>query len=166
FRMHKHWVHEGGISTPLIVSWPGKTDAGKLTGRLTHVSDIMPTCLELAGVEYPTEFNGKPITPVAGESFAGHVVGNADTTAERVLFWEHEGNCAVRQGRWKLVQKFETEGQWELYDMLDDRTELNDLAAVKDDVVRRMDDMYTEWTNRMNIIPRRQLLAEQRQGRG
>ncbi|MFP4053438.1 MAG: arylsulfatase [Phycisphaerae bacterium] len=154
FRMHKHWVHEGGIATPLIAYWPGKIAPGRQTERLSHVVDIMATCIEASGAEYPEQYNGKPITPMAGESFLPTLMGQVQDTSERVLYWEHEGNIAVRHGRWKLVQMFERVGEWELYDMAEDRTELDDLSVRKDGEVRRLEKMYNEWADRIGVVPR------------
>ena len=126
FRLYKHWVHEGGISTPLIVYWPQRIkDKGTLRKQTGHVIDIMTTCVDLAGAEYPSEFNGQKIKPMEGKSLLS--VFDNNPAEDRTLFWEHEGNRAVRQGEWKLVAKGKT-GPWELYNMVDDRTETKDLA--------------------------------------
>ena len=114
FREYKHWVHEGGIATPLIAHWP---DAIKSAGELRHqpgqLPDIMATCLEVSGATYPEEHNGRPILPLEGTSLVPIFDGKDNGKA--VLYWEHEGNCAVRQENWKLVCKFP--GDWELYDL-------------------------------------------------
>lgn len=127
FREYKHWVHEGGISTPLIAHWPaGISRKGELERQPGHLIDLMPTCVELGGATYPKQFNGQPIDPMEGVSllpaFAGQPMGR------HPIFWEHEGNRAMREGDWKLVAKGAA-GRWELYDMSRDRTEMHDLAA-------------------------------------
>jgi arylsulfatase len=153
FRLFKHWVHEGGIATPLIVSWPQRLSAGVCHAPF-HVKDVMATCLEAAGATYPSECNGHPIVASTGESFL--------TAAERAdgrqgiylrgvpLFWEHEGNCAVRDGSWKLVRRHPND--WELYNMDEDRTELHDRAAGERDRVRRMVSDYERWAARSNVV--------------
>ncbi len=155
FRLYKHWVHEGGISSPLVVHWPAVIkQGGTLTSQVGHTIDLMATCLDVAGGEYPKTFNGKDIQPLEGKSllpiFEGkEPVGGA--SVPRVLFWEHEGNRAVRQGKWKLVSKHP--GGWELYDLEADRTELHDLAAANPDKVKELAALYDAWAKRSNVEP-------------
>jgi arylsulfatase len=126
FRRHKTWVHEGGVSTPLIAHWPaGIKTRGELRMTPAHVVDIVPTILDLANIEKPTEWQGEPIPPAPGHSlvpaFASNVVLDRDS-----LWWLHEGNRAIRIGDWKLVA---AKGQpWELYNLKNDRAESNNLA--------------------------------------
>jgi arylsulfatase len=122
--------------------------------------DIMATCCDVAGVQYPSELDGRAIIPAAGESFGPTLRGQQQDTSDRLVFWEHEGNCAVRHGRWKLVQKFETAGQWELYDMVEDRTELTDLAESKWDEADRLEAIYTQWADSVGVIDRQRLIDE------
>ena len=149
FRLYKHWVHEGGISTPLIVHWPAALKEGRIAHQPCHVIDIMATCLEAAGVEYPEEFEGKAITPLEGESLLPAIRGK-EWTRERPIFWEHEGNRAVRDGEWKLVRKYP--GNWELYNMSEDRTELDDLAEREKGRVEEMIGIYGEWAERCGVL--------------
>jgi arylsulfatase len=142
FRLYKHWVHEGGISTPLVVQWPARIPARRIEHAPGHVIDLMATCLDAAGVPYPSEHNGHPITPLEGESLLPAMEGPG-WSRERPIFFEHEGNRAVRDGRWKLVRKYP--GDWELYDMIEDRTELNDLSAVNAPRVAEMARAYARW---------------------
>ncbi len=121
FRRHKMWVHEGGISTPLIAAWGSKLKGGSLHHGQGHVIDLMPTLAELGGARYPA---GK--TPLEGRSLVAAMCGGPKQERPP-LFWEHEGNRAVRDGAWKLVSAHN--GPWELYDMEADRTEATDLAA-------------------------------------
>ena len=103
FREYKHWVHEGGISTPLIAHWPAGIAAarrGKLETQPGHLIDIMATCVELAGATYPAEFNGQKIKPLEGISLTPTFAGRA-LQRKQPLFWEHESNRAVRDGNWK-----------------------------------------------------------------
>jgi arylsulfatase len=129
FRLFKHFNHEGGIATPLIAHWPaGIAAKGELRTQPGHLIDIMPTCAEVSGAAYPQEFQGKPITPMEGRSLVGAF---ANQPIQRdALFWEHEGNAAIRAGDLKLVRQGRN-GPWELYDLKADRTELHDLAAAQ-----------------------------------
>jgi len=148
FRLYKHWVHEGGISTPLICHWPGRIKSpGSLCKTPGHLIDIMATCVDVSGVTYPTKRNGQAILPMEGKSLRPLFEGKA--LAERPLFWEHEGNRAVRQGKWKLVSKHP--GGWELYDMEKDRTEQNNLAEVHPEKVAEMKTLYDGWAKRCGV---------------
>ena len=148
FRLYKHWVHEGGIATPLIIHWPKVVTAGSINHELIHVIDIMATCLDAAGIEYPKEYNGRRIQPLEGESLLPALRGEK-WQRERPILWEHEGNRAVRDGRWKLVSKYP--GGWELYDMVEDRTELNDLAEKNKPQVEKMEVMYDKWAEHCGV---------------
>jgi arylsulfatase len=153
FREYKHWVHEGGISTPLIAHWPAgirKERWNLLESQPGHLVDLMATCLDLAGAEYPAEREGRRLKPLQGVSlrpaFAGQPIGRTQP-----LFWEHEGNRAVREGRWKLVAK---ENQpWELYDMEADRVELLDLAATNPEKVKELAGKWDEYAARADVPP-------------
>ncbi|HET8546792.1 MAG TPA: arylsulfatase [Bryobacteraceae bacterium] len=155
FRLYKHWVHEGGIASPLIAHWPaGLRHAGRITHEPAHVIDIMATCLDVAGARYPAEHNGRSVLPLEGRSFAGVLSGRrtpANTPANRTLYWEHEGNRAVREGNQKLVSHH-PDG-WELYDLDADRTELNNLAPRQVARVDRMRAMYEAWAAKCNVQP-------------
>lgn len=135
-RRHKTWVHEGGISTPLIVHWPkGLAAHGELRQTPAHVVDIVPTVLELAGIQRPAAWQGAPLPPAPGRSLVPALAG--DVTIERdLLWWLHEGNRAVRIGDWKLVAA--KDQPWELYDLSTDRAEAHNLAATHPDKVREL----------------------------
>jgi arylsulfatase len=153
FREYKHWVHEGGISTPLIVHWPAgipKNRNGKLEDQPGHLIDIMATCVDVAGAKYPTQFNGEKIKPLEGISLQPAMKGRGLQRKEPI-FWEHEGNRAIRDGKWKLVAK-ENES-WELYDMEKDRTEMHDLAAKDPKRVQKMAAQWEAWAARANVLP-------------
>jgi arylsulfatase len=162
FRLYKHWVHEGGIATPMIAYWPAAIPAPQINHAQIHVIDLMATFLDIAGVDYPQEYNGHDIQPLEGESFAPVLRGQT-WERERPILWEHEGNCAVRDGRWKLVSKYP--GDWELYDMIQDRTELNDLSQANKPQVEKMVRTYQEWTERCGIIPWKELQERLKRGR-
>ncbi len=149
FRMFKHWCHEGGIATPLIAHWPARLrQKGALTHQVAHITDIMPTCLEIAGVKYPETFKGNTIMPTAGKSLLPVFEGKTRTPHER-LYWEHEGNRAIREGTWKLVAA--KDGPWELYDLEADRTELNNLAKVKPEKAAALHGAWETWAEQCGV---------------
>jgi arylsulfatase len=161
FRLYKHWVHEGGIATPLIAHWPRVIKKhGKLSGQPGHLIDIMATCCDVGGAEYPNEVEGNQIAPFEGISLLPILAGGKRKD-DRGIFWEHEGNRAVRRGKWKLVAKYE--GQWELYDMDADRTETNDLAGEHPEVVQELAGMYDDWAKRCYVKPWDQVRREKKQ---
>ena len=149
FRLFKHWVHEGGIATPLIAHWPAGIRGGAIAHHPHHVVDIAATIIDVAGAAYPAEHAGKAVVPLEGESFAA-VLRGGDWARSRPIFWEHEGNRAVRSGRWKLVSRCAS--AWELYDMERDRTELDDLAARYPDDVTEMAAQYAGWAERCGVL--------------
>lgn len=138
FRRHKIWTHEGGISTPCIVRWPGSNPgAGELRHTQAHIIDFVPTVLELCGAKNPESIHGAARPPLPGRSLMP--IRDADVTIARdELYWHHEGNRAIRVGDWKLVSEAEREGAWELYDLENDRIESHDLAASHPDKVEAM----------------------------
>ncbi len=151
FRLYKHWVHEGGIATPMIVHWPeGLRRAGELEHEPVQLPDITATIIDAAGAEYPSERNGKPIHPLEGYSFLDCLRGDGSFDRE-ALTWEHEGNCAIRRGRWKLVRRYP--GPWELYDMVEDRSETRDLAAEHQPMVDELADRWQDWARRCDVLP-------------
>lgn len=152
FRKYKHWVHEGGIATPLVVHWPsGLSGKGELRSEPMHLIDLMATALDVAGARYPDTYGGNQITPLEGVSMVPAFLGRP--TGREAIYWEHEGNRAVRRGKWKLVA--ENRGPWELYDMEADRTETEDLMPVNPETGRRMIEMYTDWASERNVLPGR-----------
>jgi arylsulfatase len=152
FREYKHWVHEGGISTPLIAYWPKVIKRhGEIEKQPGHLIDLMATCVDVAQSQYPTEFSGQKITPKEGTSLKPAFVGNK-LARQEPIFWEHEGNRAMRDGRWKLVAK-SPGGNWELYDMDKDRTEMHDLAADQPARVKEMSTRWETWAKRAGVLP-------------
>ena len=150
FRLYKHWVHEGGIATPFIARWPSAIRRrGAILPQVGHVIDLMPTCLDVAGVPYPKVFAGRTITPTEGISLAPAMRGNVQARP-RPLFWEHEGNRAVRLGGWKLVSR--RPSGWELYNLPEDRTEMSNLVRAYPDRVRSLAGLYEEWAARSNVL--------------
>ncbi len=153
FYRYKHFTHEGGISSPLIIHWPKGVDGGR-NGKFIeypgHVIDIMPTCAEAAGAVYPKTFNTRPIKPMEGVSLIPAIHGKSlKRTAP--LFFEHEGNRAVRDGKWKLVSKFM--GPWELYDMEADRTETKNVIDQHPRIAERLMAAYEAYAKRAYVEP-------------
>lgn len=154
FREYKHWVHEGGISTPLIAHWPRGIPAsrrGRHEPQPSHLIDLMATSVDLAGADYPREFAGHDILPMEGVSLTPAFSGEP-LRRPGPIFWEHEGNRAVRDGKWKLVAKGPG-GPWELYDMQADRTETQDLAAVHPGRTVEMVRQWEAWADRAGVLP-------------
>ena len=155
FRLYKHWVHEGGISTPLIAHWPAQIKhTGTLTHQPGHLIDVMATCVDLAEGEYPATYDRHTLTPLEGKSLAP-VFRGEQREPHQAIYWEHEGNRAVRQQEWKLVSRYRPEsgGIWELYDLEADRTETNDLAGKEPDKLAEMVGLYESWAERCNVVP-------------
>jgi len=163
FRRHKTWVHEGGISTPLVVHWPAGIQArGELRQTPAHMIDIVPTILDVLGISKPTAWDGEPIPPAPGRSLAPAFV--RDVTVERdFLWWLHEGNRAIRVGDWKLVAA--KNEPWELYDLRDDRAESRNLAKDHPERVRELETLWNrqlEETSRLaaKTAPRKKPAAK------
>ncbi len=165
FREYKHWVHEGGISTPLIVHYPNLI---KYTNSINsfpgHIMDIMPTLAELMGASYPEVKDGNNIHPVEGVSLVPLFRGK-EISREKAICWEHEMNRAVRLGDWKLVSKGELLdgpyahwtnsrlGEWELYNIEQDRSELHDLANTYPEKVKELASIWDEYAERIHVFP-------------
>jgi arylsulfatase A-like enzyme len=147
FRRYKRWMHEGGIATPMIAHWPRVIEGGRISHNVGHIIDFLPTFLETAGGTYPETLNGRRLTPLEGISLYP-VFRGKEQTGNRVLFWEHLGYRAVRYGKWKIVSDG---GDWELFDLENDRTELSNLAAEFPERVEEMSRMWEEWAIRANV---------------
>lgn len=159
FRKTKKFMHEGGISSPLIAYWPAgipAARAGKWKTDTGHVIDIMATCLDVAGAALPVTWKGRAPLPVQGTSLVPTFTGKKRSRSSP-LFWEHEGHRAVRDGDWKLVASFEE--PWELYNLAADRTEMNNLAATQTDVLKRMVEKYDAWARSAGVLPWKALPA-------
>ena len=145
YRKYKAMTHEGGLLTPLVAHWPAGIRApGQISHEPAHIIDFMATCLDLAGLDYPTAYNGHEIHAKVGQSFVPLLQGGK-APADRMLFWEHEGNQAVRQGPWKLVRRKKKE--WELYNLEADPTELNNLVASENTIVEELLLQYRIWAD-------------------
>ena len=145
FRRHKTWVHEGGISTPLIAHWPnGIHKKDVLCHSPAHVIDIAPTILEIVGHE--SSHSQGPRRP--GRSLVPEItrtVSNLDKSHERTIWWYHEGNRALRQGDWKLVSAKNSE--WELFDLSKDRCETRNLIAEKPELAKSLQRKWNSMTS-------------------
>ena len=142
FRRHKTWVHEGGISTPLIVHWPAGIPArGELRTAPGHVIDLVPTILELTGGKPFDQWRGQPVPPAPGKSLAS-IFAKEGAALHDTIWWLHEGNRALRVGDWKIVAAGK-ESAWELYNLTTDRSETKNLAAENPEKVR---ELATEWS--------------------
>lgn len=151
FREYKSYNHEGGIATPLIAHWPkGIKARNELRHEPGHLIDVMATCIEVSGAEYPKRHAEQDIPPMEGRSLAGGFAG--DRAEERTLLSEHEGKAAIIKGSWKLVRAGR-EGRWELYDIARDRTELNDLSKAYPEIVRELAELWEKEAMRTFIYP-------------
>lgn len=144
FRKFKAWVHEGGISTPLVASWPLGLPAGVTTGATGHVVDLVSTACSLAGAAVDG-LDGSDLRP----AWEGVV---AEVPRSEPLCWEHRGHAAIREGRWKLVRAGQ-DAAWELYDVVEDRIESQDRAAAEPEVAARLERAWRAWADRSGILP-------------
>lgn len=151
FRLYKHFLHEGGANTPMIAHWPGGIPASRRNSFVrqpAYLPDIMATCVELAGAEMPGD-----VPPCEGSSFVNALIGDSEVAGRPIhdspMFFEHEGNAAMRDGDWKLVREYEK--PWELYNIAEDRTELNDLATAQSDRRDRMIAAWEAWATKTEV---------------
>ena len=140
FRLYKHFVHEGGACTPLIAAWPAGIPTefhGSFVRQFAYLPDFMATCTELARAEYPAD-----APPCEGVSLVPLLQGGQAPIHTEPIYWEHEGNAAVRWGPWKLVREYKK--PWELYNIEADRAEMHDLSKTHR---KKLDEMIRLWTN-------------------
>jgi arylsulfatase A-like enzyme len=148
FRRYKHFTHEGGISSPLIAHWPAGIPLARrnmFEKQPAHLIDVMATVVDLAGADYPREFQGQAIEPMQGLSLRPAFEGKTLARTEPI-FWEHEGNKAVRDGKWKLVMRHRQ--PWQLFDMEADRTEQHDLIEQQPDLAAKLEAAWNAWAQR------------------
>ncbi|MCC5928639.1 MAG: arylsulfatase [Cyclobacteriaceae bacterium] len=149
YRKYKMQALEGGIITPLIAHWPTGINKGKrLVTELVHINDIMPTCLEIAGINYPEQFNGNPVLPLDGISL-NPFFNNKKYNIERTIFWEHAGNSAIRVNDKKLVKS--RNSPWELYDIKNDPTELNNLITREPELADSLENLWNKKAKKMGV---------------
>jgi arylsulfatase len=141
-------AYEGGIRTPLVVRWPAVIrDGGRITRQVGHVMDFMATCLDVAQVEYPTEFKGRTPLPIEGKSLVP-IFHGSERQAHRQLCWAVPWHHAIRMGKWKAI-KPRKGGPWQLYDLDADGTETTDLADREPERVRQLTRQYETWRQRV-----------------
>jgi arylsulfatase len=141
-------TYEGGIATPLVVHWPaGIAARGELRHQPGHIIDLMPTLVEVAGAKYPTEVGGREVLPSEGRSLVPAF--RNEPVPRDGLYWEHQGNKAVRIGDWKAVKP--GGGSWELYNLQSDRTERIDLAATHPEKVEQLATGWQAWAKRCGV---------------
>ncbi|MFK7765667.1 MAG: arylsulfatase [Mariniblastus sp.] len=151
FRRFKSWMHEGGISTPFIAWWPDEIEAGSTNRDVAHLIDLLPTCVELGGGNYPTTYKGNHILPVEGLSMV-KLLNSEKRRGHKQLCWQWIGNRAIRQGDWKLVwDKLNKEKKWELYNITNDRCEIDNLASTNQDRVESMSKDWFEWAKKVEL---------------
>jgi len=151
FRLYKHYVHEGGIASPLIAHWPSRIKTkDKWRTYPSYMIDIMATIVDICQAEYPKEYKGESIQPMEGHSLDS-VFTEDRPMREDSMFWEHEGNRAVRMKNWKLVQRHNH--QWELFDMIEDRTETNNLVNSHPELFDELKKQYQNWADRIDVLP-------------
>lgn len=162
FRKWKRWVHEGGISTPFIASWPngGLAGGGSINRSLGHITDVVPTIL--AAVDALPESGALPAGTTGGGLDGRNLLTawrdpDADI-GDRTLYWEHVGNAALRRGALKLVREWG--GKWELYDLSVDRTESVDLAIERPEVVALLAADYMRWAEEHDVMPWQDVLDD------
>jgi arylsulfatase len=158
WRRHKVSAYEGGISTPLLARWPAgipPKKRGTLVRDPAHIIDLLPTLVELAGLNLPESSKGQ----LEGKSLAAMIKGEPGG-ANRVFCWEHEGNRAIRQGKWKLVAPRAGDVPWELYDIESDRIESRDLAGAQPEIVKELKTAFESWATRCGVIDYAQLISK------
>jgi arylsulfatase A-like enzyme len=149
FRYWKKESFEGGTCTPFIIHWPNglKGLENSTNNKAGHVMDILPTCLELAGADYPITVNGFKTSPPEGKNLMP-VIHRKIRTQHDTLFWEHEGGRAARIGDWKISAL--KNKSWELFNLAEDRTETNNLAKEYPDKVEQISVLWEDWYKRVN----------------
>lgn len=155
YRSYKHWVYEGGNSTCFIAFGPKYIQAGQLNRRPAHIIDIMPSLAAWGKAAYPRQFKGHQIGKMEGTALP-MLWEEREKGKDRVLCFEHEGNKAVRKGKWKLVSAYPS-NTWQLYDLEKDRQETTDLSAANPKVCQELIQAYAQWADRIGVIPFEQL---------
>lgn len=152
FRYWKAEQYEGGAHTPCIAHWPKglNVEPGSMTDQIGHVMDILPTCLELAGAQYPAEYNGYQITPIDGISLTP-ILDGKDREGHEQLFFEHVGGKALLKDGWKIVSLRKNNDPWKLYNIEEDPTETNNLAEEYPDRLNEMGQEWKSWAKSVGL---------------
>ena len=151
-RMYKHFTNEGGINTPFIAHWPaGIQKRDDWIRQPAHLMDVLPTLMDVAGAQYPEQFDGRSIQPTEGTSLMPAIRG--EQLPERIIGFDHQAAHALRDGDWKIVfgKRMPYELKWELYNLADDRCETNDLAAKHPERLESMIKAWETWANRVGV---------------
>ncbi|WP_439482587.1 arylsulfatase [Cyclobacterium plantarum] len=149
FRRYKRWLEEGGMATPMIAHWPNGISQKGITRETGHVVDIMATCLELGNTAYPERYQGNQLKPMRGKSLVPVFKGER-MEQNRELYWEHFGHQAMRKGKWKIISKA-PEFDWELFDLAEDPTELNEIGKQNPKILEKMVKDYTFWAEEVGV---------------
>lgn len=158
FKLYKQYAHLGGVADPLLISWPKGIQAqGEVRKNFVHVIDLLPTLLEMTGVERPSSYQGRPQKPMEGQSIAATFKA-ADAPTRTEQYFELSGQRAFMDGQWRLVTRHKRgssfdDDQWELYDLSTDPTESRDVAAQNPDVVKRLKDKWLDAAQRYQVLP-------------
>lgn len=153
YRSYKRWCFQGGTCAPFIVMYgdPQKNVLkGQFSDELSHIIDVMPTCLEMASAEYPKQFNNKKLRPTEGESLLPAIWNKK--LSSRDLFFEHNTSCAIISDGWKLVRD-DARNPWELIDLTNDPFEENDRAALYPQKVKELEGKWNKWAEQHNVFP-------------
>ncbi|GIQ57334.1 arylsulfatase [Flavobacterium collinsii] len=151
-QQYKNNMHEGGFSSPFIAWFPSKIKSGRIDKGTGHIIDLAPTFYELAGIEYPKEYNSVKSNPLAGKSLLPVLFDNAsEVNRGAPLFWERAGNRAVRDGKWKLVSTYPSY-EWELYNIETDRGETTNVAQQNPAVVNKLSASYFDWADQTGVV--------------
>lgn len=156
FRRHKTWVHEGGISTPFILYWPrGIASRGELRHTPGHLIDLVPTLLDIAGGQPIETWHGQPVPPTPGKSLVP-LFAKDGSVIHDTLWWQHEGNRALRAGNWKIVAAGK-DSPWELYDLSSDRSESKNLATLKPEKIQELAELWERQAEQYGALARKDM---------
>jgi arylsulfatase len=142
YRKYKSTDYEGGNHTPFIAHWPAVIKPGQITDQVGHIIDILPTFMDITGADYPDQIDGRKLKRPVGKSLLPIFKGKKRKPHD-VLYWQFGRGKAIRMGNFKLVKYGNSD--WELYDMAEDRTELNNLAARFPERAEKMSQMWEQW---------------------
>lgn len=160
YRKWKRELEEGGIATPFILYWPDGIHPGqhnKVLGNPSYLPDVMPTLLDIAGAKYPSTYQGNTIYPLEGRSMAPVLKGESINT-HAYMYWEHEGNQAVRKGDWKAIK--DRGRHWELFNLSNDRSEQHDIASQHPEILKDLTTKWQQWAESHFVLPKRAQAGE------